>query len=420
MNKNCVLNEKRVLLGVTGGVAVYKAVFLASRLTQAGARVDVVMTEAATRFVSPLSFEAVTRRRVFCDPEALYRPVPTPLAGEDDGVLGITHIELARQTDLMLIAPATANTLAKLAGGMADNLLTSIALACSSPFLIAPAMESHMWMHPATQANVSTLVTRGATLAGPASGHLASGASGPGRMSEPETILEMAKIVMARGGKWAGKRVVVSAGGTREAIDPVRFISNRSSGKMGYAQAIAARDLGAEVTLVTAPTELPDPPGITTIHVESAEDMKEAVLSVAQDVDLLVMAAAVADYRPQTPANQKIKKTKDKVVLELVRTPDILAEIATLRADGQGPKLVIGFAAETEKLLDHARAKLRNKNLDLIVANDVSSPDSGFEVNTNRVMLLWADGMVEPLPLMPKNEVAHAICDKISHLLENE
>jgi phosphopantothenoylcysteine decarboxylase/phosphopantothenate--cysteine ligase len=408
-----LLKDKRVLLGVTGGVAAYKAAFLASRLSQAGAVVDVVMTEAATRFVTPLTFEAVTRRAVHTDMFDL------PPAGGPEAPAGerhIPHVSLARSADLLVIAPATANTLAKLAHGQADNLLTALALACRAPLLIAPAMESAMWTHPATQANVATLVARGATLVGPASGHLASGASGAGRMSEPEQIMDMARLVLARGGEWAGRRVVVSAGGTHEAIDPVRFIGNRSSGKMGYALASAARDRGADVTLVTAATTLPDPLGVQTVHVESAEQMCQAVLAACAEADVLVMAAAVADYRPVRAAPQKIKKNEEALALELTRTPDILAEVARQRAGGHGPKVMVGFAAETEDLLTNARAKLQSKELDLIVANDVSAPDSGFEVDTNRATLLWADGRTEALPLMTKQELADTIWEQLRQL----
>jgi len=409
-----LLNGKRILLGITGGVAVYKAAALASRLTQAGALVDVVMTEAATRFVAPLTFEAVTRRRVYTD---MFFLPSTSQPGADSGELQIPHISLAKAADLLIIAPATANTLAKLAHGLADNLLSALALACPAPVLIAPAMESHMWSHPATQANVAMLIERGATVVGPVSGHLASGAQGPGRMSEPEEIMESARLLLARAGDWRGRRVVVTAGGTREAIDPVRFISNRSSGKMGYALATAARDRGACVTLISAATTLPDPLGVETIHVESAEQMCQAVLSACTDADVLAMAAAVADYCPLTAAEHKIKKHDERLVLELRRTPDILMEVARLRTSSGSPRLVVGFAAETQDLLDQARAKLERKRLDLIVANDVGAPGSGFGVDTNQVTLLWADGTVEALPCLPKTEVAHIIWERVARLL---
>jgi phosphopantothenoylcysteine decarboxylase/phosphopantothenate--cysteine ligase len=367
--------------------------------------------------VAPLTFQAVTRRAVHTDLFAL-----PPHQGPDasPGELQIPHIGLAKSADLLIIAPATANTLAGLAHGQADNLLTAISLATRAPLLIAPSMESDMWTHPATQANVATLVDRGATLVGPAAGHLASGEAGVGRMSEPEEILEIARAVLARSGDWAARRVVVSAGGTREALDPVRFLSNRSTGRMGYALAVAARDRGAEVTLVTAPTALADPLAMEVVHVESAQEMREAILGAADGADVLAMAAAVADYRPVETSSHKIKKEDDGLVLELVRTADILAEVAQLRAGGRGPRVTVGFAAETRDLLDNARAKLERKRLDLIVANDVSATDAGFAVDTNRVTLLWADGRVEALPLMSKGDVAHVIWDRLGGGFEEE
>jgi len=405
-----VLQDRRIVLGVTGGVAAYKAASLASRLTQAGALVDVVMTAAATRFVAPLTFQAVTQRAVYTDMFEL-------AAGDNPDEIRIPHIALAKSADLLLFAPATGNTLARLALGLADNLLTAIALAAPAPLLIAPAMESDMWAHPATQANVAILQERGVTFVGPAAGHLASGAEGVGRLSEPEEILEMARVVLGRGGDLAGRQVVVSAGGTQEAIDPVRFISNHSSGKMGYALALAARDRGAHVTLVTAPTCLADPVGVETVHVQSALAMRDAVLSACEGADALVMAAAVADYRPIETAAHKIKKSGAQLILHLDRTPDILAEVARLREAGRGPKVAAGFAAETEHLLENARDKLGRKRLDLIAANDVSATDAGFAVDTNRVTLLSADGSVEALPLMSKEDVAHKIWDQICQLL---
>ena len=408
-----LLRSKRVLLGVTGGVAAYKAVALASRLTQAGAVVDVVLSEAAMRFVTPLSFESVTRRRAYHDMFALSADTgPQARAGD---VL-ISHVALARSADLIIIAPATANTLAKLAHGIADNLLTAVVLAATAPLVIAPAMESHMWENPATQANLAALRALGVVQVGPATGHLASGASGVGRMSEPEEILAVARLVLARDGDLAGRRVVVSAGGTREAIDPVRFIGNRSSGKMGYALATAARDRGAQVVLVTAPTALPDPYGVQLARVESASEMRDAILAALEGADALVMAAAVADYQPVQVSAQKIKKTAERLTLEMTRTPDILGEVADLRAAGRGPRVVVGFAAETADLLANAQAKLHQKRLDMIAANDVSAPDAGFGVDTNRVTLLWADGTVEPLPLMSKEELAHVIWDRVQRL----
>ncbi len=368
------------------------------------------MTEAATHFIAPMTFEAVTGRAVYTD---LFELVP----GQSPDEIRIPHIALAKAAGLLLVAPATGNTLAKLAHGLADNLLTNIALATSAPLLFAPAMESDMWANPATRANVATLLERGATLVGPAAGHLASGAEGVGRMSEPEEIFEMARTVLGRNGDLAGRRVVVSAGGTREAIDPVRFVSNHSSGKMGYALALAARDRGAQVTLIAAPTCLADPVGATMVQVHSAVQMRDAVLSASEGADALVMAAAVADYRPVESALQKIKKTEGDLTLQLSRTPDILAEVARRRESGRAPQVAVGFAAETEDLLANAREKLQRKRLDLIAANDVSAADAGFGVDTNQVTLLAADGTVEALPLMSKEEVAHEIWDRVGQLL---
>lgn len=399
-----VLADKRIILGLCGGIAAYKSATLCSRLVQAGAVVDVVMTEAATRFITPLTFQALTHRRVYT---SLF-DLP---AGEN-----IPHVALADGADLLIVAPATGNTLAKIAHGLADNLLTAIALATPAPLLLAPAMETDMWRHPATQRNAQTLAGWGATLIGPAAGHLASGSTGEGRMVEPEEILEWARVVLARSGDLAGRKVVVSAGGTRESVDPVRYLTNRSSGKMGYAVALAARDRGAQVVLVTT-VALPDPVGVTVVKVESAGQMLEAVLEHCQGAEALVMAAAVADYRPATPAAHKIKKGAGELDLKLVRTPDILAEVAQRKAETGWPRISVGFAAETQDLLDNARAKLQRKKLDLIAANDVSASDAGFAVDTNRVTLLSADGSLEALPLMSKFEVGDAIWDRVVALL---
>jgi phosphopantothenoylcysteine decarboxylase / phosphopantothenate---cysteine ligase len=397
-----VLHNKRIILGITGGIAAYKAAMVCSQLVQEGAQVDVVMTEAAQKFIAPLTFQALTHRSVYTD----MFDIP---AGEN-----IPHIALADAADLLLIAPATAHTLGKLANGLADDLLTAIALATPAPLLLAPAMETDMWRHPATQANIDKLRAWGATVVGPAEGHLASGAIGQGRMLEPEEIVSVARIVLGRSSDLAGWRVVVTAGGTREAIDPVRFVSNHSSGKMGYAVAITARDRGAAVTLITT-AALPDPFGIEVIHLDSAEQMLAAVLQATREADLLVMAAAVADFRPRIAAEQKIKKKGEieGLILELVRNPDILAEVAAQKAAGHGPRVSVGFAAETEDLLANATSKLERKKLDLIVANDVTTSDAGFAVDTNRVTLIAADGSMEALPLMSKFEVAEAILDHV-------
>lgn len=397
-----VLAGKRIVLGVAGGIAAYKSATVCSRLVQAGAVIDVVMTAGAQKFMTPLTFQALTHRTVY-----------TNMFDIPDGE-NIPHIVLANAADLLLIAPATANTLAKLANGLAGDLLSAIALATPAPLLLAPAMETDMWQHPATQANVQKLLAWGATLVGPAQGRLASGEMGWGRMTEPEEIVEMAQVTLGRSGDLAGRRVVVTAGGTREAIDPVRFISNRASGKMGYAIATTARNRGAEVTLISAATQ-PAPLGIAIIPVTSAEEMLDAVLTTSQEADILVMAAAVADFRPVQMAQQKIKKqgSNQGMTIELSRTADILAEVAKQKEAGHGPQVTVGFAAETEDLVRNAQGKLERKRLDMIVANDVSAADAGFAVDTNRVTLLSKDGAVKELPLMSKLEVAEAIFDAV-------
>ncbi|MEJ5358637.1 MAG: bifunctional phosphopantothenoylcysteine decarboxylase/phosphopantothenate--cysteine ligase CoaBC [Desulfobacterales bacterium] len=400
-----VLDKRCLVLGVSGGIAAYKAADLASRLVQAGAEVEVVMTPAAAEFVRPLTFQALTQRPVATEMFSLLQ----------DREIG--HVALGKRAALMIVAPATANTLARLACGLADNLLVTTALACRGPLLLAPAMESGMWDHPATRANLATLVSRGAFVVGPEKGRLASGGVGEGRMAEPGTLLEAACWVLGRSGPLAGKRVVVTAGGTREPIDPVRFIGNRSSGRMGLALARAARDRGAHVTLIHGPLALEVPYGVEAVAVGTAAQMKEAVLEACARADVLLMAAAVADYRPRVAAEQKIKKEAESARLELVRTEDILSLVGERRRGGQGPAVVVGFAAETEELLQNARQKLEKKGLDLIVANDVSAPGSGFEAETNRVAILDPRGGVETLPLLAKREVAEAVLDRILPLL---
>jgi phosphopantothenoylcysteine decarboxylase/phosphopantothenate--cysteine ligase len=400
-----LLEGKHVVLGVTGGIAAYKSADLASRLVQAGALADVVMTAAAIEFVRPLTFQALTHRPVALEMFALLQDTE------------IGHVSLGKRADLMIIAPATANTIAKLAHGLADNLLTTTALACRGPILLAPAMESGMWDNPVTLANMDSLRLRGFYVVGPESGRLASGGHGSGRMSEPATILDAARWVLGRRGPLAGTAVVVTAGGTREAIDPVRFVGNRSSGKMGFALAAAARDRGAAVTLIHGPVALEPPYGVSEVAVESCADMQHAVLESIGGADALIMAAAVADFRPQSSAPQKIKKQAESLALNLVRTPDILAAVAERRSAEGHPRAVIGFAAETRDVLENAREKLARKKLDLIAANDVSAVDSGFEVDTNRVTLLDASGGMDTLPLMSKPAVAEKIMDRLAAML---
>ena len=401
-----ILQGKRILFGVTGGIAAYKAADLASKLVQAGAQVDVILTRAATAFVPPLTFESLTHRPVHTDVLAMAH------VGD---AKEIAHVMLAKQADLFIVAPATAQSLAKLALGLAYDLLGATALSCPAPLLIAPAMESHMWEHPATQEHVRVLRERGATFIGPATGRLASGALGVGRMAEPPEILEMARAVLGRRGPLAGRRVVITAGGTLEPLDPVRVLTNRSSGKMGVALAQAARDAGAAVTLVHAPLAVAVPPGLRAVPVESAAQMCEAVLAEAAQADVLIGAAAVADFRPAAAAPQKIKKDAvEELTIRLVRNPDILAEVAAYRREHGRPSLVVGFAAETEDLLRNAQAKMMAKHLDLIVANDVSRAESGFGADTNQVTLRWADGAQEEWPLLSKAEVAERIIAQVA------
>ena len=399
------IQSRNIVLGVTGGIAAYKAADLASRLVKAGAQVDVIMTDGARRFVAPLTFQALT-----------HRPVVTAmfsLLAETE----IGHVSLAKKADILVIAPATANTIAKLALGLADNMLTATALATRAPVVLAPAMESAMWDNPVTQQHVRTLSERGVVVVGPAEGRLASGAMGVGRMAEPAEICETVKWVLARQGDLAGRAVVITAGGTREPIDPVRFVGNHSSGKMGYALAEAARDRGARVALVSTPTGLTAPLGVSLHRVQTALEMAEAVMGHVADADALIMAAAVADYRPEQVAVQKIKRdTQDELALRLVRNPDILAQVVSWRGGKHSP-LVIGFAAETQELLANAAAKLQRKNLEMIVANDITAAGSGFGSDTNEVTIIGKDGSIEVLPVLSKIEVAHHILDRLVDLL---
>lgn len=402
---NPLLN-KRIVLAVSGSIACYKCADLASKLTQAGAKVDVILTEAATHFITPLTFQTVTGRRAYTDAD---------LWGQEAHVL---HVGLAHGADLLVIAPATANTLAKLAQGTSDDLLSVTALAATCPLLLAPAMDGGMFSHPATQANLRLLVERGACIVGPEEGHLASGLVARGRMSEPQTLLGAIRQQLALGGPLQGRKVVVTAGGTREAIDPVRFLSNHSSGKQGYAVAQAAADAGGTVVLITTTTALPAPAGVRRVDVNSAQEMLTAVLQECADADVLIMAAAVADFRPAQVAVQKIKKQANDVpTIELVRNPDILLEVAHQRQTSGSPTVVVGFAAETENLLQNAQSKLNQKGLDFLVANDVSASDAGFAVDTNRVTLLAADGTMETLPLLSKAAVAERVIERVCHLL---
>lgn len=399
------IQGKRILLGVTGSIACYKAADLASKLAQAGAQVDTILTKAATQFITPLTFQAVTGRRAYTDAD---------LWGNEAHVL---HIGLAHQADLLVIAPATANMLAKLAQGSADDLLSLTALAATCPLLLAPAMDGGMFTHLATQANLQLLAARGALIMGPEEGHLASGLVARGRMTEPQALLGRIRQLLAQQGPLRGRKVVVTAGGTREPLDPVRFLSNHSSGKQGYALAQAALDLGADVVLITTTMALPTPSGARPVMVNTAAEMLSAVQQECIDADVLLMAAAVADFRPAQVAAQKIKKQTSTPTLELTPNPDILATLAQQRQTNRQPQVVVGFAAETENLAANAQVKLQKKRLNFIVANDVSAPDAGFGVDTNRVTLFGADGTIETLPLLSKAEVAEQVVQRVIQVL---
>lgn len=406
-----VLTNKRVVLGVTGSISVYKAVDLASKLTQAGALVDVVMTEAAQKFVTSLTFEAVTGRSAYTD---LWKT--NPLSELPTHIL---QVALGHHADLIAVIPATANTIAKLANGLADDLLTVTALAGRCPLVLAPAMDGTMYDHPAVVANLERLRERGAFVIEPETGRFASGLEGKGRLPETPTLMGHLRRVLGSDGVLSGKHVVVSAGGTREALDPVRYLGNRSSGKQGYAIAQAAIDAGARVTLVSS-VELPAPIGADVVKVESAAQMKEAILATSAQADALIMAAAVADFRPQTVADQKIKKKDDGggLTLELGRTDDILLAVKAQRDAIQFPKVVIGFAAESQDLLDNARKKLESKGLDMLVANDITAEGAGFAGDTNRVTLMHRDGTQETLDLMSKAAVGEVIVEWVGKMMK--
>lgn len=394
------LRDHNVVLGVTGSIAAYKAADLASKLVQQGAAVDVILTESATEFVGPTTFAALT-----------HRPVTVGLFGANSA-LSIDHVALAMRANVVVVAPATANTLAKIAMGLSDDPLGATILATSAPIIVAPAMDGDMYDDPATQWNVQVLRERGVHVIEPGEGRLASGLTGRGRLEEPARIIEHMRWVLGRGGDYSHRRVVITAGGTQEPLDPVRYLTNRSSGKMGYALAEAARGRGADVTLVTTPTALPDLVGVTMIKVNTAREMHREVLQASADSDLLVMAAAVADYRPAKPAPQKIKKgDEDTLVLELARNPDIITEAT-------GPRLVkVAFAAETMNAAENAKTKAVAKGAAFVVANDVTEAGSGFGTDTNRVAFVDAQGNVEQLPLMNKLTVAHAVLDRAQRYL---
>jgi len=384
------MQGKRVLLGVTGGIAAYKSPDLVRRLREQGAEVQVVLTAGAREFVTPMTFQAVSGREVRSD---LWDP---------EAEKAMSHIELARWADFVIIAPATADFIARLATGQADDLLTTLCLATDRPIALAPAMNRIMWANPATQANVSTLKSRGIHVWGPGEGDQACGEVGAGRMLEPTQLASFVSSTLAPSGPLAGKRVLLTAGPTRERIDPVRFISNRSSGKMGFAVAAAAREAGADVTIVCGPVNLATPPGVKRIDVESAADMLNAVMKNVDGVDIFVATAAVADYRPACAVDCKIKKTSESLDLKMERTVDILATVAA--RVGAARPFVVGFAAETDSVEQYARQKLLKKNLDMIAANEVGH-DKVFEKDDNALLVLWRDGRRE-LPQAPKLQLA--------------
>lgn len=393
------LGGRRILLGVTGGIAAYKAAYLARLLRERGAEVQVLMTPAATRFVGPDTFAALTGR-----------PVHSDVFEHTDEVL---HVRLAHEADAAVVAPATANVLAKLAIGLADDLLTSTLLELSTPVVVAPAMHTGMWESPATRENVQTLRSRGVRIVGPSEGSLAAGDEGLGRMADPEEIAEALQAALSGGGELTGRRVIVTAGPTYEPIDAVRFVGNRSSGKMGFAIATEAAARGATVTLVAGPTHLPNPDGVEVVRLETADEMRREVLSRFQEADAVVKAAAVGDFRPASPTTKKLKKEAGVPEVRLEPTPDILKELG----ERKGHRVLVGFAAETRDLEASGRRKLQEKNLDLIVVNQVGEEGTGFGADTNRAMILARDGDDEPAREWTKRELAAAICDRLAKAL---
>lgn len=403
-----VLKDKHIVVGVAGGIAAYKAAELVRLLGKAGAVVQVVMTEKARQFIGELTFQALTGRRVFHD---LF-----DLTQESE----IGHIQMADRADLMIVAPATADTIARLAAGMASDALSAVALATRAPMLLAPSMNVNMWNHPLTRSNMQRLTEiAGARVVGPGDGFLACRWTGPGRLAEPADIVEAATRLLTLQ-DLGGKVLVVSAGPTHEPVDPVRFLGNRSSGKMGYALARAAARRGATVRLISGPVSLPPPLGVDVLKVTDARSMQRAVQEAAMDAHAVIMAAAVGDFRPRDVTGHKLKKSdmvSGELRIELETNPDILAGLGKRRAEARSNRpVLIGFAAETHDVIEYARAKLAQKGCDLVVANDVSEHDAGFEVDTNRVVLVSADG-VEPLELAEKDEIAHRILDRVAVLV---
>ena len=397
-----MLNGKKIVLGVTGGIAVYKAVDLVSRLRKQGAEVRVIMTEHAQQFVTPLTFKEISGNKVAVS------------MWEANQEFNVEHIALANWADAFVVAPATANILAKMANGIADDLLSTTLLAAQAPIIVCPAMNTGMYQNPITQENIAKLEAHGVTVMPPAVGYLACGVTGPGRLPEPQQIVEYIDAFFAKkDGDMVGMKVLVTAAGTREPIDPVRFVGNRSSGKMGYAIAQMAAQRGAEVLLVTGPSALPIPPNVKGVKVETTNEMLEAVMEAYDKMDVVIKAAAVADYRPRDVADQKIKKkTDDALTVVMDKNPDILKELGARKAH----QVLVGFAAETQNLLDNAREKIVKKNLDMIVANDVTAAGAGFNTDTNIVKFLYPSGEVRSLEQMAKTEVANLLLDAVMEL----
>jgi phosphopantothenoylcysteine decarboxylase/phosphopantothenate--cysteine ligase len=393
-----MLRNKVIVLGVTGSIAAYKVAEIASQLTQAGAKVNVILTEEAIQFISPVTFRAITGRPVVTE--------MFDLASE----FSIEHVSLAKAADVVVIAPATANIIAKLAAGIADDMLCCTVLATKAPVVIAPAMETNMYNNPITQDNLHKLEARDFVIIGPTTGWLASGKEGLGRLADINYIVEGVRQVLGGSGDLVGKHIVVTAGGTQEPIDPVRYISNHSSGKMGYALAEAARDRGAKVTLVTAPASLPEPVDIDVVKVNTAKEMHRALEKATRQADALIMAAAVADYRPTKAAKDKIKKGEAGLTLKLECTLDILGSV-------KGDFIKVGFAAESSNLVENAKRKLKKKGLEFIVANDITARDSGFGADTNRVTIIDSKGKIDNLPILAKREVAERVLDKVVEFL---
>ncbi len=397
------MKNKKIIVGVTGGIAAYKAAELVRLLVRAGADTRVAMTAHATKFVTPLTFEALTGNRVAWDMW-------------DHGAVPMDHIHWAQESDLIIIAPATANFIAKMAHGIGDDFLSTMLLAAAAKVLVCPSMNTHMFQSPAVRDNIKLLKQRGFVLMRPLEGELACGAEGPGRLPEPADILEHARMLLSEQ-DLLGLRILVTAGPTVEPLDPVRYLTNRSSGKMGYALARAARLRGAEVMLVSGPTGLRPPRDVSFCGVKTAEEMRQAVLGGISQCDVIIKAAAVSDYRPRHKADQKIKKGKEPQTLELVKNPDILADLGSMKGDSA--RILVGFCAETEDLMVNAAQKLEKKNLDMIVANDVSREDAGFESDTNLVKVMYRDGHREEFPLMTKDEVANQLLERIRDLWEH-